>query len=114
VVPEQSKNKKLAYDFIDITMRPEIQTIMANNGGVPVKADLSKVTDPKNKELIANFDAITQSDGLAFYPDWPVPGYYDVLVAGGQSLINGSKNPDQVLADLGKAYDQGVQEIKNG
>ncbi|MDX6283965.1 MAG: raffinose/stachyose/melibiose transport system substrate-binding protein [Kribbellaceae bacterium] len=114
VVPEQSKNKKLAYDFIDITMRPEIQTIMANNGGIPVKADLSKVTDPKNKELIANFEAITQADGLAFYPDWPVPGYYDVLVAGGQSLINGSKNPDQVLADLGKAYDQGVQEIKNG
>ncbi|GAA1614088.1 extracellular solute-binding protein [Kribbella sancticallisti] len=114
VVPEQSKNKKLAYDFIDITMRPEIQTIMANNGGVPVKADLAKVTDPKNKELIANFEAITQADGLAFYPDWPVPGYYDVLVAGGQSLINGSKNPDQVLTDLGKAYDQGVQEIKNG
>ncbi|WP_112237901.1 ABC transporter substrate-binding protein [Kribbella monticola] len=114
VVPEQSKNKKLAYDFIDITMRPEIQTIMANNGGVPVKADLAKVTDPKNKELIANFDAITKADGLAFYPDWPVPGYYDVLVAGGQSLINGSKNPDQVLAELGKAYDQGVQEIKNG
>ena len=44
---------------------------MANNGGVPVKADLSKVTDPKNKELIENFDAITKSDGLAFYPDWP-------------------------------------------
>jgi raffinose/stachyose/melibiose transport system substrate-binding protein len=114
VVPEQSKNKKLAYDFIDITMRPEIQTIMANNGGVPVKADLAKVTDPKNKELIANFDKISSEDGLAFYPDWPVAGYYDVLVAGGQSLINGSKSPDQVLADLGKAYDQGVQEIKNG
>ena len=45
-------------------------------------------------------DAITKDDGLAFYPDWPVPGYYDVLVAGGQSLINGSKSPDQVLADL--------------
>jgi raffinose/stachyose/melibiose transport system substrate-binding protein len=114
VVPEQSKNKKLAYDFIDITMRPEIQTILGNNGGVPVKADLTKVTDPKNKELIANFEAITSADGLAFYPDWPVPGYYDVLVAGGQSLINGSKNPQQVLTELGKAYEQGVQEIQNG
>ncbi|WP_237771184.1 ABC transporter substrate-binding protein [Kribbella sp. ALI-6-A] len=114
VVPEQSKNKKLAYDFIDITMRPEIQTILGNNGGVPVKADLSKVTDPKNKELIANFEAITSADGLAFYPDWPVPGYYDVLVAGGQSLINGSKNPQQVLTELGKAYEQGVSEIQNG
>ncbi|ADB30915.1 extracellular solute-binding protein family 1 [Kribbella flavida DSM 17836] len=114
VVPEQSKNKKLAYDFIDITMRPEIQTILGNNGGVPVNADLAKVTDLKNKELIANFAAITAADGLAFYPDWPVPGYYDVLVAGGQSLINGSKNPQQVLTELGKAYEQGVSEIENG
>ncbi|MFC0624167.1 ABC transporter substrate-binding protein [Kribbella deserti] len=114
VVPESSKNKKLAYDFIDITMRPEIQNILGNKGGVPVKADLTKVTDPKNKELIANFDAITKADGLAFYPDWPVAGYYDVLVAGGQSLINGSKNSQQVRDDLGKAYEQGVQEIKNG
>lgn len=114
VVPESSKNKKLAYDFIDITMRPEIQNILGEKGGVPVKADLSKVTDAKNKELIANFDTITKSDGLAFYPDWPVPGYYDVLVAGGQSLINGSKTTDQVLTNFAKAYTDGVQEIENG
>ncbi|WP_328992867.1 extracellular solute-binding protein [Kribbella sp. NBC_01245] len=114
VVPESSKNKKLAYDFIDITMRPEIQNILGEKGGVPVRADLSKVTDAKNKELIANFDTITKADGLAFYPDWPVPGYYDVLVAGGQSLINGSKTTDQVLTDFAKAYTDGVQEIENG
>ena len=36
VVPENSKAKSLAYDFIDITMRPEIQNLLGNNGGVPV------------------------------------------------------------------------------
>ena len=52
VVPEKSKAKSLAYDFIDITMTPEIQNLLGNNGGVPVAADPSAITDPKNKELI--------------------------------------------------------------
>jgi raffinose/stachyose/melibiose transport system substrate-binding protein len=111
VVPESSKAKDLAYDFIDITMRPQIQDIIGNNGGVPVAADPGKITDPKNKALIANFNAITKADGLAFYPDWPVPGYYDVLVAGFQGLINQSKSPAQVLDSIAKPYQDGVKEI---
>jgi raffinose/stachyose/melibiose transport system substrate-binding protein len=114
VVPETSKAKDLAFDFIDITMRPEIQALIGNNGGVPVDADASKIKDPKDKKLIDNFNKVTQADGLAFYPDWPVPGYYDVLVSGFQSLINQSKNPDQVLDSIAKPYDDGVQEITGG
>ncbi|MEV0458773.1 ABC transporter substrate-binding protein [Catellatospora methionotrophica] len=111
VVPAGSKAKGLAYDFIDITLRPEIQALIGNNGGVPVAADSSAITDPKNQKLIENFNTISQQDGLAFYPDWPVPGYYDVLVSGFQSLINGSKTPDQVLDALAKPYGEGVKEI---
>ncbi|TDC40440.1 extracellular solute-binding protein [Micromonospora sp. 15K316] len=111
VVPTNSKAKSLAYDFIDITLRPEIQELIGNNGGVPVAADPSKITDPKNKKLIENFNVISQQDGLAFYPDWPVPGYYDVLVSGFQGLINGSKKPDQVLDTIAKPYADGVKEI---
>ncbi|RKN34403.1 ABC transporter substrate-binding protein [Micromonospora musae] len=111
VVPTNSKAKSLAYDFVDITLRPEIQELIGNNGGVPVAADASKITDPKNKKLIENFNVISQQDGLAFYPDWPVPGYYDVLVSGFQGLINGSKKPDQVLDTIAKPYAEGVKEI---
>ncbi|GAB4055215.1 ABC transporter substrate-binding protein [Catellatospora paridis] len=111
VVPAGSKAKGLAYDFIDITLRPEIQALIGNNGGVPVAADASQITDPKNQKLIENFNTISQQDGLAFYPDWPVPGYYDVLVSGFQSLINGSKTPDQVLDAIAKPYGEGVKEI---
>jgi raffinose/stachyose/melibiose transport system substrate-binding protein len=114
VVPESSKAKDLAYDFIDITMRPEIQDLIGNNGGVPIAADPSKITDPKDKKLIENFNTISSNDGLAFYPDWPVPGYYDVLVAGFQGLINGSKTPDQVLDSIAKPYEEGVKEITGG
>lgn len=111
VVPENSQAKDLAYDFIDITMRPEIQAILGNNGGLPVAAAPEDITDPKSQELITAFTEVLDNDGLAFYPDWPVPGYYDVLVAGFQSLINQSTDPAGVLDQIGTAYDDGVANI---
>ncbi|MFE6256787.1 ABC transporter substrate-binding protein [Agromyces sp. NPDC057865] len=111
VVPEQAKNKELAYQFIDITMRPEIQAILGNNGGVPVAADAADITDPKSQELIANFNALTEKDGIAFYPDWPTPTFYDELNAGLQELVNGTKSPADVQQQLGEQYQAGVEDI---
>lgn len=111
VVPTGSDNKDLAYEFIDITMRPEIQALLGNNGGVPVAADPADITDPKSQELITLFNEVNDSDGLAFYPDWPVAGYYDVLVAGLQQLINQSASPADVLEELQAPYEAGVAEI---
>lgn len=111
VVPEKSKAKSLAYDFIDITMSPEVQALLGNSGGVPVAADPSAITDPKNKELVETFNKISTSDGLAFYPDWPAPGYYDVLVAGAQGLINGSKTPDAFLDEIAKPYNENLADL---
>jgi raffinose/stachyose/melibiose transport system substrate-binding protein len=106
VVPTSSKNKDLAYDFIDITMRKGIQNTLANAGGVPVAADPAAITNPKTKELIANFDTLVKNDSLAFYPDWPAPGYYDVLVSAVQKLITGSATPDKALDEIAKPYDE--------
>jgi raffinose/stachyose/melibiose transport system substrate-binding protein len=111
VVPKGSKNKDLAYDFINITMKKEIQNLLADNGGVPVAADPSGVTDPKNKRLIQNFTTLANNDGLAFYPDWPAPGYYDVLVAGVQKLINGTAAPGKVLDEIAKPYNENLSNI---
>ncbi|MFJ9727104.1 ABC transporter substrate-binding protein [Streptomyces sp. NPDC101209] len=110
VVPKNAKNKELAYDFIDITMSKKIQNILGNKGGVPVAADTSAITDPKSKELIADFNTVGKRDGLAFYPDWPVNGFYDVLVSETQKLITGSENPDAYLSNLQQAYDKGVPQ----
>lgn len=85
VVSERSENKELAYDFIDITMSEEIQNLLGNNGGIPVAADPDAITDERSRELIENFNTVVENDGLAFYPDWPAPGYYDTLVAGVQA-----------------------------
>ena len=111
VVPSKAKNKSMAYDFIDITMQPDVQNLLGNSGGIPVAADVSKITDPKNQELIKNFDALSQQDGLAFYPDWPTPSYYDTLVAGVQELINGSKSPSAFLDSIAKPYQDYVAQI---
>lgn len=108
VVPEKAKNKDLAYKFIDITMRPEIQAIIGNNGGLPVAANESDITDPKSKDLITAFNEVTSKDGLAFYPDWPTPTFYDTLVAQLQELVNGTSTPAQVQKGLGTEYESYV------
>jgi raffinose/stachyose/melibiose transport system substrate-binding protein len=108
VVPKGAKNKELAYDFIDITMSKKIQNLLGDKGGVPVAADPAAITDPQAKSLISNFNTLSGKDGLAFYPDWPVAGFYDVLVSETQKLITGSEKPDAYLSALQKAYDKGV------
>ena len=110
VVPKGAKNKKLAYDFIDITMSKKIQNLLGNKGGVPVAADPSAITDKQSQALITNFNDLSKKDGLAFYPDWPVAGFYDVLVSETQKLITGSEKPDAYLSNLQKAYDKGVPQ----
>jgi raffinose/stachyose/melibiose transport system substrate-binding protein len=112
VVPKGSKHKSLANDFIDITMSPDIQNLLGNSGGIPVAADTTKITDHKNKELLNNWNTLLSNDGLAFYPDWPAPGYYDVLVAGAQGLITGTKSPDAMLNSIAKPYQDNLKTLK--
>ncbi|WP_328669397.1 extracellular solute-binding protein [Streptomyces sp. NBC_00328] len=108
VVPKGADNKELAYDFIDITMSKKIQNLLGNKGGVPVAADTSAITDARTKTLIADYNTLSGRDGLAFYPDWPVAGFYDTLVSETQKLITGSEEPDAYLDNLQKAYDKGA------
>ncbi len=111
-VPANASNPDLAYEFIDITMRPEIQALIGNNGGLPVAADVADITDPKSQELIEGFNAINDVDGLSFYPDWPTPTFYDAIVAELQELINGSKEPADVLSSLGEEYDSYAEDFR--
>ncbi|MCC2031371.1 ABC transporter substrate-binding protein [Microbacterium allomyrinae] len=112
VVPERSGSKDLAYQFIDITMRPEIQALIGNNGGLPVAADEADITDAKSLELIQAFNAVNDKDGLSFYPDWPTPTFYDSLVAELQELVNGTKTPAEVQTSLGDEYESYVADFR--
>jgi raffinose/stachyose/melibiose transport system substrate-binding protein len=110
VVPEGSKNKELAYDFIEITMRKRAQSVLGNSGGVPVVGD-TEITDATSKKLIENFTTLTNGDRLAYYPDWPAAGYYDVLVSATQKLINGTSTPHQALDEIAKPYQEHLTTI---
>jgi raffinose/stachyose/melibiose transport system substrate-binding protein len=100
VVPENATNKELAYEFLDFALSEDAQTVMANAGGIPVQADVSQIEDEKNRELNEAFATIVANDGLAFYPDWPAPGYMDVLGGSLQELISGSITPDEFLDQI--------------
>jgi len=111
-VPENAQNKELAYQFIDITMRPEIQALIGNNGGLPVAAEVADITDEKSQELIQGFNDINEKDGLSFYPDWPTPTFYDKIVAELQELINKTKSSAEVLTDLGEEYNSYAEDFR--
>ena len=106
VIPTKAKNAAMAQDFIDITLQQPAQNIMGRAGGLPVNADPTAIADPKLLELNTNFAALLKGDGLAYYPDWPVPGFYNVLVSDVQNLMNG-QDPSKFLDALATAYNAG-------
>ncbi|MFF9520834.1 ABC transporter substrate-binding protein [Streptomyces achromogenes] len=105
VIPTKAKNKKLAEDFIDITMSPKIQKLIGEEGNIPLAAKPDEITDPRSRQLINAFDQDQANGGLAFYPDWPVAGYFDTWLAATQNLMNGGK-PDAVLDQLAAPYEK--------
>ncbi|MBI4900627.1 MAG: extracellular solute-binding protein [Actinobacteria bacterium] len=112
VVPTKAKNADLAKEFIDLTLSADVQDVLAQKGGLPV-ASSATASDPKVADLTKSFSSILAQDGLAFYPDWPVPGYYDVIVAQLQGLANG-KDVKTTLDGLGKAYSDGKKDLLKG
>ena len=80
---------------------------MANKGGIPVNADTSQIEEPHVRALNEAFANIVANDGLAFYPDWPVPGFMDVIGAGLQEVAAETITPDAFLTDTQTAYDEG-------
>jgi raffinose/stachyose/melibiose transport system substrate-binding protein len=109
VVPEKADNKELAYDFIEITMSEEIQNLLGEEGQVPVAADVAAIESPVGQLVLGRFAELEASadGGLAWYPDWPVPGLNDILIQNNTELVQGTKTPEQVVDGIRTAYDQG-------
>ncbi len=105
VVPKNAKNKEMAYEYLDLVLGKTAQTLMAQAGGIPINADLAAIEDPKTKRLNELFDRLVKNDGLAFYPDWPVPNFMEVLGSGLQMLLAGSDDAASFLESLSAEYD---------
>jgi len=103
VVPARSRHPDWAVEFMDLTLGREVQTELANAGGLAVNADPGRITNPRAAELARAFGQVMARDGLAFYPDWPALGFYDSLVSACRDLLKGV-SPARVLDGLDVAY----------
>ncbi len=112
VVPVESQQPELAEIFIDITMRPEVQALLGESGGLPVAADTSDIQDADAQALIELFNEVNDRDGLSFYPDWPTPTFYGDLNSVMQSLVNGDATPEEAQAQLMDYYESYVADLR--
>lgn len=108
-MPEKAANKDLAYDFIETTMSEEIQNLLGEEGQVPVSADQSTIASPIGQLVLGQFADLQSSadGGLAWYPDWPVPGLNDILLQNNTELVQGTKTPQEAVDGIRTAYEQG-------
>lgn len=112
VIPVESEQPELAKVFIDITMRPEVQALMGESGGLPVAADTSDIENPDAQAIISLFNEANERGGVAFYPDWPTPSFYGDLNGVMQGLVNGTFTPDEAQAELEEYYESYVSTVR--
>jgi raffinose/stachyose/melibiose transport system substrate-binding protein len=75
-----------------------------------VAADPAAITDPVSKMMTEGYNTLGARDGLGFYPDWPLPGYYEILLRESQSLLSGQTTPEQFVENLRVPYDEAQQD----
>lgn len=112
VVPTNARNKELAYKFIDVTLRPEVQNVFYELGGLPLAGTPTKNVDERTREFTETFQRYARESRLAFYPDFPMPGLLDELLKDSQSLANRSRTPDDLIGSLAAFYDGQRAKIK--
>lgn len=108
-VPSAAKNKDLAYDWIDTTLRPEVQTLMGNLGALPLAGDTSQISDEVTRKFTETFDEIMKADKFSFYPDYPVNGFLDFIQEGMQAMSNRNMTAEEWTQRLQKFYDDGTK-----
>ncbi len=88
VIPSKSKNKDLAAEFINLLLSKKYQNYLANAGGLALFADPEAVANPAAQRTGIPFGVAVKKNALAMYPDWPVPGYYPILLSAGTKLLS--------------------------
>ena len=106
VIPAKSKNKDLAAEFINLVLSKKYQNYLGNAGGLPLFADATAIANPAAILTATPFTQIVKKNALAMYPDWPVPGYYDILLSAGTALLS-SGDVDAYMKTTGNFYNSG-------
>lgn len=110
-IPSKAKHKDLAAQLLNYVMDEDNQTGIGNAGGIPLAADLKKVTNVKNQEMIKEYSSYSKKGDLSYYPDYAASNLTDDMSADFQELVNGTKSPQQTLDAIHKSYDEGVVDM---
>ncbi|RBP97347.1 sugar ABC transporter substrate-binding protein [Bifidobacterium aemilianum] len=111
VIPEKSKHKDYAAQLLDKIISDGIQKGIAEEGGIPVSSKVKTSSNEKNQAMIEEYASFSKKDALSYYPDYPAANLTDAIPAALQELVNGTKNPDQVLSSIKDAYTSGVKDM---
>lgn len=111
VIPEKAHHKDLAAQYINYVLSPEVQNLLGNAGGIPVAADLNKITDRKSQEMIKEYTVYSKKNRMSYYPDYAASNLTDAIPSEFQKLVNGTDSPTNVLKSIHKDYDTGVEEM---
>ena len=111
IIPEKSHHKDLSAKFIDYVLSSDVQNFLGNAGGIPVAADIDKITDERSKAMIAEYDSYAKDSKLSYYPDYAASNLTDAVPAEFQELVNGTKTPAAVLKSIHQKYDTGVEDM---
>ena len=111
-VPAKSANKDLAYDWIDITLSPEVQNAIGERGGLPIVVDLDVIDDPATKLYTEGYVEMIDKDAFSFYPDYPVPGFLDFQQTHMAAMSNKNETAAEFLPQLQTFYDDGTADAR--
>jgi raffinose/stachyose/melibiose transport system substrate-binding protein len=89
-----------------MVLSKKYQNYLGNAGGLPLFADAEAIANPAAILTAAPFGQIVKKNALAMYPDWPVPGYYDILLSAGTALL-ASGDVNAYLSKTGSFYNSG-------
>jgi len=93
-------------EFINMVLSKKYQNYLGNAGGLPLFADAEAIANPAAILTAAPFGVAVKKNALAMYPDWPVPGYYDILLSNGTALLS-SGDVDAYMKATGSFYNAG-------
>jgi len=108
LIPAKSKQKDLAAEFINMILSKKYQNFLGNAGGLALFADPSAIANPATLQTYPEFAKAVKNNALAMYPDWPVAGFYEVLLAAGTQLLSDG-NVDAYMQKTGAFYNAGRQ-----
>jgi raffinose/stachyose/melibiose transport system substrate-binding protein len=106
-VPAKATDKQLAYEWINLTLSPQVQNVIGEQGGLPLRSDLSAISDTQTKTFTEQFNSLATTDKLSYFPDYPVTGLLNFLESELQGMANGSVSAAQFDSALQTFYDNG-------